>query len=94
MLECILTVLGGTVLKKKSEINVLAHHLVPDMKVLSASEARDVLKKFSVGDTDIPRAPKNDAAVQALNAKVGDIIKISRVEETGKWVSYRVVFER
>lgn len=86
--------MGGPVLKKKSDINVLAHHLVPDMKVLSESEAREVLKKYSVDNTEIPRAPKNDPAVQALNAKVGDVIKISRAEETGKWISYRVVSER
>jgi DNA-directed RNA polymerase subunit H len=86
--------LGGSILKKKSEINVLAHELVPGMKVLSQAEAREILTRFAVNSNTIPRVPKNDAAVIALNAKPGDIIRINRVEETGKYVSYRAVSER
>lgn len=80
-------------MKKKVEkvIDVLSHALVPEMEVLSAEDKAKVLKKFGVSDDQVPMMLSTDAAAVALKASPGDLIKIKRKEETGEYVSYRIV---
>jgi DNA-directed RNA polymerase I, II, and III subunit RPABC1 len=80
-------------LKKKTDkvIDVLSHALVPDMAVLSAEEKAKVLKKFGVSDDQVPSMRATDPVAVALKANPGDLIKIKRKEETGEYLSYRIV---
>jgi len=89
-----LTKPGGLLSKKKKtpdSVNVLEHHLVPKMKVLSAEEKTRLLKKFGIDDTQLPRFMHNDPEVKALKAKIGDVVEIQREDVTGKYNSYRIV---
>lgn len=78
----------------KEEIDVLSHHLVPKMNVLSEAEKNRVLKKFEITEEQLPKFRHNDPAVVALKANLGDVIKIERDDGTGKYTAYRVVSKK
>ncbi len=85
---------GGVLAKrKKSKIDVLSHFLVPPMKVLSEKEKTSLLKKYNVSENMLPKMKKSDPAAIALNANVGDVVRIERDDGTGKFYSYRVIVE-
>lgn len=81
--------------KKKNEnsivIDVLAHKLVSEMKVLSEAEKVKVLEKFGINETQLPRMLATDPAVVALKAEPGNLIKIDRDDGTGKYSTYKIV---
>lgn len=79
--------------KKDQTVEVLSHILVPEMKLLSKSEEEKILSQFSINKDQLPRITSDDPAVVCLKAEVGNIIRLSRDEKTGKYVSYRVVIE-
>ncbi len=80
-------------MKKKvaKTIDVLSHVLVPEMSVISSEEKSKVLKKYSISESQLPVLPDTDPAAVALKAATGDLVKITRDGETGKYVSYRIV---
>ena len=82
-------------MKKKSEktaiLDVLAHSLVPEMAVLSEAEKNKILKKYSIRPDQLPVMLHTDAAVKALKASAGDVIRIKRDGETGPHLMYKVV---
>ena len=72
--------------------DITKHILVPKHTVLSDKEKKETLEKYHVSLAELPKIPKNDAAIKHLNAKIGDIIKILRNSHTaGESVFYRVV---
>ncbi len=80
--------------KKKSSkpvVDVLAHSLVPEMKVLSENEKKKILSKLDVSEDMLPKMNPTDPAVIALGAQSGNVIKIKRVEPTGKYFCYKTV---
>jgi DNA-directed RNA polymerase I, II, and III subunit RPABC1 len=81
--------------KKKQElsIDILAHKLTPEMKVLSDGEKTKVLNKFGINETQLPKIKSTDPAVVSLKAELGNIIRIQRDDGTGKYYTYRVVVE-
>jgi len=77
--------------KELESVDVLAHSLVPEMKVLSEAEKNKVLKKFDIDEKKLPRILSSDPAVIALKAVSGDVLKIERDEPTGKSPCYKIV---
>jgi DNA-directed RNA polymerase I, II, and III subunit RPABC1 len=80
--------------KKKSSkpvVDVLAHSLVPEMKILSDGEKRKVLDKYNISEDMLPKMSSTDPVVVALGAESGSVIRISRVEPTGKYYCYKSV---
>lgn len=78
--------------KAKSTINVLEHALVPEMKIVTGGNVNSVLEKYGISSTEqLPQIKSNDPEVVSLGAKEGDVIKIDRVEPTGKCTYFRVV---
>jgi len=77
--------------KELESVDVLAHSLVPEMKVLTEAEKTKVLKQFNIDDTKLPRILSSDPAVIALKAVSGDVIRIDRDESTGKYPCYKLV---
>ncbi|MFH1592197.1 MAG: DNA-directed RNA polymerase subunit H [Candidatus Woesearchaeota archaeon] len=76
----------------KEEFEVSKHSLVPKHVLLSKDEAMEVLKKYNLILSQLPKITKKDSAVVGLGAGVGDIIKIIRKSVTaGETVYYRVV---
>ncbi len=74
------------------KFKIAEHILVPKHERLSAKEKDDVLEKYNVTIKEIPQIRAKDTAIQHLNAKEGDMIKITRKSKTaGEAVYYRVV---
>jgi DNA-directed RNA polymerase subunit H (RpoH/RPB5) len=68
------------------------HKLVPKHILLSEKEKEELLKKYGITLRELPRILSSDPMAKALNAKVGDVIKIIRESPTaGVSEYYRVV---
>ncbi|MEM2083095.1 MAG: DNA-directed RNA polymerase subunit H [Nitrososphaerota archaeon] len=73
-------------------INILEHVYVPKHEILSKEEAEALLKKYNITPSQLPSILISDPVVKAIGAKIGDIIKITRLSETsGKSIYYRCV---
>ncbi len=77
---------------RRRKPKILEHEYVPEHRVLSIEEARDLLKRLGVSPLQLPKISVNDPVAKALGAKPGDIIEIVRKSPTGgKVVYYRFV---
>jgi DNA-directed RNA polymerase subunit H len=73
---------------------VIEHNLVPKHELLSPDEGQGVLEKYKVTKEQMPMILTTDPAIAHLEAKVGDIIKITRRSKfIGESLYYRVVVE-
>ncbi len=73
--------------------SIQSHFLVPPHEILDETSARDLLMKYGVDRSKLPKIHKTDPALPE-GAKPGDIIKITRQSPTaGVTTYYRVVIE-
>ena len=71
---------------------VLNHDLVPTHEVLDKKEGEKILEENGITQEQLPLIKKNDPVVKAIEAKPGQIIKITRESPTaGETVYYRLV---
>ncbi len=63
------------------------------MVVLKDSEKAKVLKEFGIDESMLPKMKSTDQVSVALKVAVGDLVKITRNDGTGEYVSYRVIIE-
>jgi DNA-directed RNA polymerase subunit H (RpoH/RPB5) len=66
------------------------HVLQPKHSLLSKKEAEELLEKYRIDKSQLPKIKLGDAGLPK-EAKVGDIVKIERKTESGKIIYYRVV---
>ena len=66
------------------------HILQPKHTKLKQTEVKELLKKFNISITQLPKITKTDHALPE-ECKSGDVIKIERKSDDGKAVYYRVV---
>ncbi len=79
----------------KITFNILDHELVPKHEVLSEEEKKRVLEKFKITEEKLPKILESDPVVKKINAKVGDVIKITRKSPVKKEsVYYRIVVKK
>ena len=72
--------------------NPTEHEIVPLHEKLSKEDAEQLLTKYSATLRELPKLGVSDPALYGLNAKPGDIIKITRKSRTaGETVFYRGV---
>jgi DNA-directed RNA polymerase subunit H (RpoH/RPB5) len=77
---------------KKTPFSVEKHILVPKHSLLKDKEKNELFEKYNITGSNLPRILKSDKALDKLDAKEGDIIKIERQSPTaGKTVFYRLV---
>ena len=60
------------------EFNILIHSLVPEHIILNEKEQKELLEKMNILPNQLPKMRKNDAVSKKLEAKEGDVIKITR----------------
>ncbi len=73
-------------------VDILKHQLVPKHEILSASEKKKVLEELGATPKGLPRIKADDPVAKAIEAKAGDVLRISRNSPTaGKTVYYRIV---
>ncbi len=76
------------------KIDASKHVFVPKHSGVSEKEKEELLRKYNISLSQLPRISKKDAALAGLNLKSGDVVKIIRKSPTsGEAVFYRVVLD-
>ncbi len=72
--------------------DVTKHELVPKHSKASEAEQAKLFEKFSIEKKQLPKITISDPAIQKLDVKEGDVIKVKRASPTaGETVYYRLV---
>ena len=78
-----------------TKLNVLSHVMVPDHQLMSEEEVSALLSRYHITTEQLPKIYHDDPAVRAIDAKVDDIIRITRKSHTaGRAEAYRLVIRR
>ncbi len=79
--------------EKSQKKSILEHELVPKHRILSEEEKQKLLEKYNISLKNLPKISIKDPVVKLLNdAKVGDVIEITRKSPTaGTTKYYRVI---
>lgn len=76
------------------KFDITKHVLVPKHTKLSEKDKLALLERYQVTVKELPRIASSDPALEGLDVKAGDIIKIVRKSETaGESVFFRGVFD-
>jgi len=74
------------------EFNPLEHKMVPRHELVEEDELKKILSEYNIEKEQMPKIRESDPAARAIQAKVGDIVRITRESQTaGKAIFYRLV---
>ena len=74
------------------KIDIQEHMLVPTHEIMTEDEIADEFSDVEYDFKDLPRIRSKDPVVKAIDAKPGDVLRITRESQTaGVFVTYRIV---
>lgn len=74
------------------KVDILNHNLVPKHEIMSSSEIKKSFKDTDYDIKDLPKIKISDPVAKSIDAKEGDILKITRDSQTaGTFITYRIV---
>ena len=74
------------------KIDIQDHKLVPKQEIMTDEEISDEFSDVEYDFKNLPKIRSNDPVVKAIDAKPGDILRITRESQTaGVFVTYRIV---
>ena len=74
------------------KIDIQDHMLVPTHEIMTEDEIADEFSDVEYDFKNLPKIRSDDPVVKAIEAKPGDILRITRESQTaGVFVTYRIV---
>ena len=81
-------------MSEKKTVKITNHIYQPKHEILPKDKAEEILKKYNAKPSQLPYIMITDKALEDLDVRPGDIIKITRTSPTaGESVYYRYVVE-
>ena len=76
-------------------VDISLHELVPKHEILTKLEKKGILEGLGVSDTGLPKILLSDPAIQEMDAKPGDVVRITRKSQTaGETIYYRIIVNK
>lgn len=74
------------------QFNISKHKLVPKHEIIDDNSIKDIISYYNLKSiTQLPVILKSDPMAKYLNLKLGEVVKITRVNQTsGETISWRV----
>ena len=72
-------------------VDITEHKLVPKHILLSDAEKKELLERYRLKPSQLPRIQQQDPVARYLGLKTSEVVKIVRPSETaGRYITYRI----